>query len=287
MESTIASVLKEGVERLQRAGVESASLDAEILLAEALAKPRVVIHTSGDKTIDPAERVCYETLLGRRAARCPLAYITGRKEFWSIEFLVNEHVLIPRPETEVLVAEALFRGRGLRFILDLGTGSGNIAIALARELPGARILATDASVDALHLAQRNAERNGVRSAIDFVASDLFSAFSSEVLSRELELIVSNPPYVAEREFAGLMPEVNRYEPRRALVAGPTGLELIARLARESARMLKAGGMLAFEIGHGQAEAAKEYMAEQGLALETIKKDYGGIERVVVGRKLTE
>jgi release factor glutamine methyltransferase len=285
MEGTIASILKEAAARLERAGVESPLLDAEILLAEALEKPRVFIHTSGQETIDAADRLRYEAFLGRRETRCPLAYITGTKEFWSLDFCVNEHVLVPRPETEVLVAEVLSRDRsGLRFILDLGTGSGNIAVALARELPGARILATDRSRQALSVARENAERNGVVHTIDFVASDLFSAFSPEALSRKLTLIVSNPPYIAEKELAALMPEVSRYEPREALVSGPTGLEFIQRLARESVGVLKPGGMLAFEIGHGQAEGASRCLVDNGFALEAIRKDFGGIDRVVVGRK---
>lgn len=220
-------------------------------------------------------------LLQKRKEGWPIAYLTGKKEFWSLEFKVNRQVLIPRPETELLVEKALSLELPERpNILDVGTGCGNIAVALGREWPEARITASDLSLRALKMARENAARNKVRN-INFVKSNLLDYFIQR--RKKFDLIVSNPPYVSEEEWKKLDRPVRDFEPRRALVAGPTGLEIIKKLMTQAPLCLQRAGYLLMEIGANQAEQVLKLVEENWQAVE-ILKDYAGFSRAVCLRK---
>ena len=221
-------------------------------------------------------------LVEKRNKGVPLSYLTGFKEFWSLPLAVSPAVLVPRPETEVLVEKVLeLATRESEDILDLGTGSGNIAIALARELPRARIVAADISERALKVARRNAVLLKARR-IEFLKSDLFSAFRGT--GARFDFIVSNPPYVSRPEWEGLPAEVREFEPRRALLAGDSGLEMISRLVRRAGTYLKPGGYLIFEIGDGQRERVLSLFGRRWTEIETAW-DLAGRPRVITARRI--
>lgn len=267
--------LAAAIDRLQGAGVESPRLDAELLLAEATGTSRTAVVA---QTIDPtAEQLArFEQLIARRAAREPLAYIVGRKGFRRIELIVDARVLIPRPETELLVAVAkVDRPCG---ILDVATGSGAVALALADELPDATITAADVSEGALAVASANAERLGMTDRVSFVQSDLLDAVDGT-----FDAITANLPYVTTAEMAELQPEIARYEPALALAGGEDGLDLVRRLAATAPQNLKPGGLLALEIGAGQAEQTERILRENGFVQTEIHNDLAGHGRVVSGR----
>lgn len=274
--------LELGARILAQAGIESAALDASLLLAEACGVERVCL-LAGLVEVTPAKALHYNSLLARRAAREPVAYILGRKEFFSLELLVSRHVLIPRPETETLVETALSlaRTRPVERILDLGTGSGAIALALARQLPNARIVATDISAAALALARANALRLGCARRIEFRQGDLWSALENEKdeLSH-FDLVLANPPYVAQRDFEHLPPEVKNHEPKIALLGGADGLVYYRRIVSDLPRRLACGGCAAFEVGLGQADDVAEICRRAGARDTYRVRDLAGVERVV-------
>ena len=261
--------------------VSRPDIDARVLLLHASGLPEEALHACPELRLSPRAADRYLELIGRRAAGAPLAYLTGWKEFWSLPFRVGPGVLIPRPETELLVETVVaFASGAKRSILDLGTGSGNIAVALAREIPAARITASDVSPRALRVAAANAASNGCPR-IRFVRSDLFAAFGRP--RPRFDIIVSNPPYVGRREWAGLSAEVRDHEPRRALVGGVRGTELSERLVREARRFLRPGGRLVLEFGAGQHEAVRA-MFGRGWESVAIVPDLAGIPRIVAARK---
>ncbi|MBU0514063.1 MAG: peptide chain release factor N(5)-glutamine methyltransferase [Proteobacteria bacterium] len=259
---SVLEVLQWTAGAFKSAGIDSPRLTAEVLLGHALSCSRLDLYLNYDRPLTPAERAGYRELIRRRLDRCPTAYLTGRREFWKIELAVGPGVLVPRPETEGLVEAALGHlAAGDRvgpLLLDLGTGSGAVALALAAEIPTARVTALDLSIEALGWARRSAAGLGLTGRVDLVAGDLFAPLAPGV---RFDVITANPPYVSEGEWAGLAPEIRRYEPRRALVAGPTGLEIISRLAAEAPPFLAPGGAVLCEIGAGQAEAARELFGE--------------------------
>jgi release factor glutamine methyltransferase len=229
-----------------------------------------------------------ESLVSRRVAREPLQYILGTQEFCGLEFHVSPAVLIPRPETELLVQEVVRRG-GLHkqaTLIDVGTGSGCVAITLATILKGTRILAMDRSPEALAVARSNAEKHGVGDKIEWVEGDLLSPFRGKGMVGAIDVIVSNPPYIAEADWAGLQPEVRVFEPRLALIGGQRGTEFHERLLRESQEFLAPGGLLLMEVGQGQAPAVRQ-MAEQigGYTALRVVEDAAGIDRVVIAQRL--
>lgn len=278
---TILKVIQWTTDYFRRKGLEQPRSDAEVLLAHTLGLRRVDLYLRHDQPLKPEELARYRALIQRRAAREPTQYITGRQEFWSLELEVSPAVLIPRPETERLVELALeaFPDETLR-ALDVGTGSGAIAIALAKERPRWRIVACDISPDALHVARRNAHRHVVAHRMDFVRCDLTSPFRET--PAPFRLICANPPYIGDAEWAGLAPEITRYEPREALLGGGhDGIAVPARLLREAFPLLQPGGLLLMEIGAGQALAlhrVAESLPE--VASVTVHRDYGGRERIV-------
>jgi release factor glutamine methyltransferase len=227
----------------------------------------------------------YRDVVARRAAREPLQYLTGVQEFWSLAFKVTPAVLIPRPETEGLI-DAFLRlcETPDPVVLDIGTGSGCLAVTVAREIPGARVLAVDLSEAALAVARENAAAHGVAARIDFRRGDLFDPFRrpGSDLAGRVDFILTNPPYLGDDEFPGLMPEVRDHEPRGALSAGPDPLAAHRRLARECVEFLKPGGYLIAEMGLGQETALRPlYGGQPGLEVAVVNRDLAGIPRVLV------
>jgi release factor glutamine methyltransferase len=286
--NTIDVLLAWARQVLDRAGIENAAQESRWLVGHALGLETHHLASRAEQPVSPDKQTQAESLVSRRAAHEPLQYILGTQEFCGLEFFVSPAVLIPRPETEVLLQEAL-RAVDLNkdsILVDVGTGSGCVAATLATILPRARILAVDRSPEALAVAKANAERQTVAARIEFIEGDLLSPLRARGLTEQVDVIVSNPPYVAESDWAGLQPEVRDFEPRLALLSGPTGTEFHDRLLRESKEFLVPGGSLVMEIGQGQRPAVQK-MAEQlgGYTPVEIAKDGAGIERIVIVRRL--
>lgn len=272
---------------LEQAGVETAAQESRWLVAHVL---ELQSHHLASKSLEPVSVEQWEhadSLVSRRAAREPLQYILGTQEFCGLEFQVSPDVLIPRPETEVLVQEAV-RAVDLdkdAVLVDVGTGSGCVAVTLATILGRARIFGVDRSPKALAVAKGNAERCAVAGKIEWLEGDLLSPLRERGMAGAVDIIASNPPYIAEADWAGLQPEVREFEPRSALLSGPKGTEFHERLLRESKEFLVPGGSLVMEIGQGQWAAVRQ-MAEQigGYAPVRVINDEAGIERVVIARR---
>ena len=277
--ASVRSLIRAAAQMLEARGVEGAILDAEILMAEATGLARARLSDSVPLRRDTIMR--FGEYVARRAAREPLAYIIGRKEFFSLDFEVTPSVLIPRPETETLVAAALefIAGRPESLVLDIGTGAGAIAIAIAANAPGARIVATDISKESLEVAQRNAERLGVANRIEFRHGDCWGALDRSLPAR-FDLAVSNPPYVEDAALDALAPEIRKYEPRIALAGGPDGLGFCRRIVGGAVDFIRPGGELQVEIGAGQAARVIEMCREAGCTRAVAIRDLAGIERVV-------
>jgi release factor glutamine methyltransferase len=276
--ATIASALRAAAAQLSAAAIDSARLDAEMLMAETLRIERSRLYLNSDGALDNAAVARFNALVARRAAGEPVSYIIGRREFWSLDFVVTPAVLTPRPETELLVETALklIAAKPSPRILDLGTGSGAIAVSLAKEIPEAEIAATDISDDALEIARANARRHGVEKRISFVAGDLFAP----VAGVKFDLIVSNPPYIRRGDIATLPRDVRGFEPLIALDGGADGLDFYRRIAREAPNYLTGGGFLAVEIGADMGEEVARLFSDAGFDDVRIEKDLAGLERVV-------
>jgi release factor glutamine methyltransferase len=273
--------IQQAIERLKTAARGDARLDAEALLMHALGRDRAYLYAHPELELSCRELAVYNDLLERRATGEPLQYITGHQEFWGLDLLVGPAVLIPRPETEHSVEAALEVLREFESpnIVDVGTGSGCIALALASEMPKARIAATDISVDALELARNNAARLGLAGCVSFVQGDLLEKYIDA--GPKFDAVISNPPYVANSEADKLQLEV-RHEPQGALLGGPEGLDLYRRLIPQAAAVLKPGGWLVIEIGYSQEEAIRELLRSWGDIRSV--SDLQGIPRVVVARR---
>lgn len=283
---TIADALREASERLRASGAAEPRRDAASLLSHALSRDKTFLVTHSGESLAPEQLRSYLSAVGRRAAGEPLQYIRGTQEFYGLDFEVNENVLIPRPETELLVETALglLKETPAPLVCDVGTGSGCVAVSLVHTRRDARALALDVSPAALEVAARNAERNGVAERIDFLVSDCFDALApGERAAARFDLVASNPPYVAEDDLEGLQREVRDHEPRVALTPGGDGLGLIRRLILESPRRLKPGGHLLMEIGFGQHERVAELVDARVWTLLGIRPDLQGIPRTVVLR----
>ena len=250
--------------------------DAALLLCRVLGKDRAWLWTHPDVPLTDEQRARYEALLARRFRHEPMQYILGEQEFYGLRFAVNPHVLIPRPETELLVEAALKRipPEQPARVVDVGTGSGAIAVALAHARPRAQLTAVDLSRPALHIAAANAHAHGVD--VRFVESDLLAAAAGE----RFDLVVSNPPYIANCE--ALEPQVRQYEPAEALFAGPTGLEVYERLIPQAAAVLAPEGWLLLEIGFGQSEKITSLL--KGWEAVSVEQDLQGIDRVLAARR---
>jgi release factor glutamine methyltransferase len=270
---SVREALGAATDALRAAGVEDPRLDAEVLLEHATGWELARIAASPESELPAGAARRFGEMVRRRLAREPVAYIVGSKWFRNIELAVDPRVLIPRPETELLVELALELGP--RTVLDIGTGSGAVALAIADELPGCEVTATDTSAGALEVARANGERLGLADRVELVEGMLPAA------SEEFDLAVANLPYVSEAEWDGLAPEVTEWEPREALLGGPDGLDAIRAAVPVAAGV---AGALALEVGRGQAEAVAGLLREAGLGGVGIRRDLGGIERVVWGRR---
>jgi release factor glutamine methyltransferase len=269
--SPLRAALSEAAETLEAAGSDTPKLDAEVLLAAALGVDRAALHADPSRGLDMEEALSFDDMMRRRVRREPVAYILGRAHFRQLELVVDHRVLVPRPETELLVDLA---ENGQR-VLDVGTGSGAIALAIAQERQGVRVTGIDNSPDAIDVARENAARTGLE--VEFMIADL-------IVGGPYDLIVSNPPYVREPEWSGLAPEITLYEPREALVAGPDGLDVIRDLVPAAAEALVRGGLLAVEVGQGQSRAVEALFEKAGLRSVETDRDLAGIPRVVRGRR---
>lgn len=288
MTTSIAQAILQGSNLLRRAGVPEARREAGSLLSHVIGQDRTFLITHAE---DPVSNKAMELLRGyldRRAAGEPLQYITGYQEFFGLDFEVTPAVLIPRPETELLVEvgkKLLTGANDAPLICDVGTGSGCIAVTLLHELPAARAVAVDISAKALAVARRNAATHVVSDRITFVESDCFARLDSKNSAPSgFDLIVSNPPYVEERAFAGLQREVREYEPREALVAGADGLDVVRRLLVDAKDFLKPNGFFVFEIGFNQGEAVKGLIDPRFWTLLDIYEDLQCIPRIVALQK---
>jgi release factor glutamine methyltransferase len=267
--------------RLAAAGIEAARTEAWLLLAAASGHPRAALMAGALESLTGEQERRLDAMARRRLSREPIAYILGEKEFWSLRFEVGPAVLIPRPETEMVVEAALApvadRAAPLR-ILDLGTGSGCLLLAVLSELPQAIGVGTDVSPAALAIAARNAAALGLAGRVELRESDW-----GQALEPPFDLIVSNPPYVAAAEWRRLQPEVRDFEPSGALVAGPDGLAAYRALAPDCARLLAPGGSIVLEIGAGQGDAVASLLRDQGLEVSERRRDLAGLERCLVAR----
>ncbi|MEN6371550.1 MAG: peptide chain release factor N(5)-glutamine methyltransferase [Armatimonadota bacterium] len=278
---TIAEELVSAMHSFAQAGIETPQLDAEVLMAHVVGSPRVYVITHQDRVLTEDELCRYRNFTARRAKREPLAYITGKKEFWALSFDVTSAVLVPRPETETLVETALstLRERENPLIADIGVGSGIIAVSLAVELPDAVVYATEISSGAVEIARRNALKHQVEVRVDILEGDLLDPLPEKVKGK-LDAVVSNPPYIPSEEIDHLQPEITGYEPRGALDGGPDGMDYHRRILESSREWLKPGGWVHMEIGKGQGEAVSAYARELGYINTKVINDLAGIDRVV-------
>jgi len=295
----IRSALGHAIAHLELEHTPSAALAAELLLMHALGCDRTRIYSHPEQELDAAARERYFSLVAQRASGVPTQHLTGHQEFWGLEFEVTPDVLIPRPETEHVIEVALQRlgvesggatprrNANLRFA-DVGTGSGCIAVALAKEFPAARIVVTDISAAALDLARRNAARHDVADRIDFIECNLLDEFhdsrTTTPESRALDLIASNPPYIGLHESATLPREVRDHEPHMALFGGETGTEMYAPLIAQAAMLLKPGGILVMELGHNSAEHVSRLLTTPEWTDVALTNDLAGITRVASARR---
>ncbi len=287
MGNTCLEILNQAVDRFRSAGIDRPRTNAELLLGAVLNKSKVDLYLNKDQILTSDEIEKFSRYLKQRISYRPLQYIVGTVEFFGLEFKVDERVLIPRPETETLVEVVIeqLADKENPQIIDLGTGSGAIAVSLATNLKNPSIYATDVSGDALELAKENASGNKVEGHIEFLCGDLFEPLKERNLEGRIDCIVSNPPYVSKDEFEHLPKEVRDHEPLMALKTDEEGISFHSRIIENSLGLLKKGGILALEVGLGQAHRAADLIRDRKDFKNTeIKRDLGGIERVVVSRK---
>lgn len=294
MARTAKEALKEVRAQLTPRSGDGARVEAELLLSSVLGIPRVELYIDAQRELTPAEEKQLEAMVAERLTGKPVQYILGLAEFYGLPFRVDPRVLIPRPETEVLVEVMLnfFKEHGLArsplVIVDLGTGAGNMAITLAKLLPQARLYATDISSEALEVARKNAEENQVKEQLIFLAGDLFEPLQDLNLGGKVDAFVSNPPYVREIEWPILPAEVREFEPKAALYSPGSGTFFHKRIIQKAPEYLKSGGGVFLEVAAGQTEEVKHFFQKTpGYRDIRVLKDLGGIDRVVWARRLTD
>lgn len=293
--NSVREVLRQGIARLRQTDVPSFTLAAELLLLHVTGRDRTWIYSHPEEILSSAEMATFSALVDRRCKGEPTQHLTGKQEFWGLEFQVTRDVLIPRPETEHLIEVALDRlavrelragrspklsGEGVT-IVDIGTGSGCIAVALAKELPSAVVYASDISPAALEVGRRNADRFGFAARIRFLQSHLFNGF----LPLKFDLIVSNLPYIGRREADSLPREIRDHEPEVALYGGEEGYELFGALVAQSQSFLKPGGLLVLELGHDSLPAVQPLLETPAWANIAVANDLAGIPRVLSAERL--
>lgn len=282
---TICSVIDWTEDYFARNGIPEPRLEAEVLLSSIMNCPRLELNLRKDEKVPPKKLSLFGLYILERKKRRPLAYILGEKEFMGLSFKVNPNTLIPRPETELLVEEALSRLKGKKgaVVAEIGTGSGNIAVSIAKLGDVERVYSSDISSDALFVAQENACRHGVAGKVVLRHGDMFRAFSAENIAGCVDMVVSNPPYVAQSEMSELAPELD-FEPDIALYAGADGMEMYRRLAAEAGEYLKPGGLMVLEMNAKRSGTAREIFESAGYAVEALLKDYAGLDRILTLRK---
>jgi release factor glutamine methyltransferase len=269
--SPVREALRLAVEDLETAGVDTPRLDAEVMLAATVGTDRAALHANPQQMLDPAAAERFDEMVRRRVRREPVAYILGRAHFRELNLAVDHRVLIPRPETEMLVELAEDGQR----VLDVGTGSGAVGLAIAAERSGVKVTGIDSSPGAIEVARANAQALDLD--VEFMIADL-------VVGGPYDLVVSNPPYVRDADWPGLAPEITLYEPEEALRGGPDGLDVIRRLVPAATEVLRPGGLMALEVGQGQSRAVEALFERSGLRLLETQRDLAGIPRVVRGRR---
>jgi release factor glutamine methyltransferase len=299
---SVRALLKQGIEQLRAANVPSYTLAAELLLLHVSGQNRTWLYSHPEEILSEAVAEAYFVLVGQRSSGIPTQHLTGKQEFWGLEFEVTPDVLIPRPETEHLIEVALDRlavreiraGRHQRLtgenvaLVDIGTGSGCIAVTLASELPLATVYATDVSLAALKVARRNAAKHALVERIQFVHSNLLEAFGPNSTANHVQffdLIISNPPYVSQRDSESLPIEVREHEPREALFGGEEGYELYGELIPQAAEHLKPGGLLVLELGYNSLPAVEPLLDRCDWHNVSVTKDLAGISRVISAERL--
>jgi release factor glutamine methyltransferase len=260
-------------------GIDNPRLDAELLIAEVLDLDRVGIYLNYDRPVIATELATIKPLIKRRGQREPLQYLLGRTEFWSLDFKVTPAVLIPRADTEILVEEALKKAVDLGELLDIGTGSGAVALSFASEKVNWQVTALDISAAALEVAAENTRDHALDERCQCVLGDL-----AQLPEKAFDLVVSNPPYISETEYPELMPEVRDHEPEQALLARENGLDCYRKIAAQTQKILKPGGWLLLEIGYQQQQAVTDLLAAAGLTEIYCRQDYASNPRVVAGRR---
>lgn len=297
-EFTVSEILDRTTKYLRRKGIPEARIDAEVLLAHVLRIERLEIYLNLDCQLTAEQLFVYDTLIVRRLRREPVAFIIGQKEFMGLKFFVNKDVLIPRPETEILVEKVIEKAQKMQkarsyeswrksplTIVDLCTGSGNIAISLARNIPSCKIYATDISEEAIQVARKNAKFHNVLGKVEFLLGDLFNPLRNLDPNLAVDFIVSNPPYVKSKDLVLLPPEIKK-EPIWALEGGSDGLNFYKRIVPEASRYLVSGGYLIMEIGDDQGKALVNLIKEEKQFYPPrLLKDYAGLDRIVLAQKL--
>ena len=279
---TVLEVIKLSTEYLQKKGVESPRANAEILLAEILKCKRLELYLAFDKPLAENEVQVYREAIRKRGLRIPLQYIVGNVEFYGLKLIVNENVLIPRPESELLVEKIINdsdKSNNLK-ILDIGVGSGNISLSITKNLPNSKVVAIDISKSALDVANQNAEINSLQDRIEF---RLFDFMNDDLNSLgKFDLIVSNPPYVSENDYESLEPELKNHEPKIALTDNSNGISFYKHIIEASNQLLKKPGKIYFELGIDQSIQVQKYFEQNNFTNIKITKDYSGIDRIICG-----
>lgn len=281
----LSELIKICKEKLNTAGIEAPTLEAGVIICHCLNVPRAYLYAHPDRELTAAECSTVFDILDKRVNRMPLQQLLGSQEFMSMEFVVNGNVLIPRQDTEVLVETVIELRAGVggsKSILEIGTGSGCIAVSLAKNMADAVVTAVDISVEALAVAKKNAQINEVMDKVTFIQSDLFSVIDSD---RKFDIIVSNPPYIPTAEIETLEPEVRCFEPINALDGGADGLDFYRKISAEAKEHINDKGLIAYEVGINQAPSVAEILNKEGYSSIRVFKDLAGIERVVCGELL--
>jgi release factor glutamine methyltransferase len=287
MKNTCLEILNQAVEKFRSEGIDRPRTNAELLLGAVLNVKKIDLYLNGDRILTPEQIEKFDLFIKERLSGKPLQYIIGSTEFFGLEFKVNESVLIPRPETETLVETVIENLKDLTRpkIVDLGTGSGAIAIVLAKNLKDCSVFTTDISLDALEVAQKNAKSHGVEDQIEFLCGNLFEPLRDKELQSSVDCVVSNPPYVSPKEFDNLPKEIKDHEPIVALKTDEEGISFHRRIVENSLDFLRKGGILALEVGLGQANQVADLISNlKSFEDADIRKDLGGIERIVLARK---
>ena len=286
---TVSNLISWASKMLHDHGIDSPRLDAEVILSYLLDCKRISFYVHPDKSVENPIAVGYQKAIQRRSHRVPLHYITHHAEFMSLDFYVDERVLIPRPETELVVEAVIKKSQILSkeeeiVMVDIGVGSGNIAIALAKKIDKARVFAVDISPDALSVAAMNAQRHEVLNTITFLCGDIFTPLEGYGIEGKADFIISNPPYVSSTEFSTLQNEVRDHEPYIALVSGEDGFHMFKRIIAHANTWLRPGGFIMFEVGEKQAQQVAQFIENTGrFKKPELVKDYQNIDRIVVAQ----